>query len=244
MSLALEGRSCWDHRGAELFGPRQGKGDLDADHWPLSARASVQATPPPTSTWRLTHLRSARHLWDVEVMTRVAKPDAGGLIEFAASGDDIAFARIVAENQEDTRRVCAVVCGDDGLAEEAVAAAWPIAWRKLGSVRDPERLRPWLVSVAVNEAKHLLRQRRRRSKVEVTAEALRTRAGVDPATAIDLMDLRAAMERLDVDDQALVAMRYVAGFDATELSAAIGISPAGTRTRLKRLLDRLRQELA
>ena len=33
------------------------------------------------------------------------------------------------------------------------------------------------------------------------------------------------------------------GYDATELSAVTGISPAGTRQRLKRLLDRLRQEL-
>jgi DNA-directed RNA polymerase specialized sigma24 family protein len=134
----------------------------------------------------MNHLPSAMHLWDVEVMTRVAKPDARGLIELAASGDDIAFARIVAENHEDMRRVCAVVCGDDGLAEEAVQAASPIAWRKLGSVRDPERLRPWLVSVAVNEAKQLFRKRRRRSEVEVTAAAPRNQGGIDRALAYTL----------------------------------------------------------
>jgi hypothetical protein len=39
-------------------------------------------------------------------------------------------------------------------------------------------------------------------------------------------------------------MRDIAGFDATELSSALGISPAGTLTRLKRLLDRLRTDLA
>ena len=42
---------------------------------------------------------------------------------------------------------------------------------------------------------------------------------------------------------ALIAMRYVIGFDATELAAAIGLSPSGTRTRLERVLARLRQEL-
>jgi RNA polymerase sigma factor (sigma-70 family) len=121
--------------------------------------------------------------------------------------------------------------------------AWPIAWRKLGSVREPERLRPWLVSVAVNEAKQLLRKRRRRSEVEVTAEAPRTQIGIDPAMGIDLIDLRAAMARLDPDDRALLAMRYVAGFNATELATAIGLSPPGTRARLARLLARLKQEL-
>ena len=58
------------------------------------------------------------------------------------------------------------------------------------------------------------------------------------------MDLDAALMRLDPDDRALLAMRYVAGFDATELSIAIGLSPSGTRSRLERLLARLRGELA
>jgi RNA polymerase sigma-70 factor (ECF subfamily) len=191
----------------------------------------------------MNHLCSAVHLWDVDVMTGVAGLEAQGLIERAASGDPVAFARIVAEHHEDMRRVCAVVCGDDGLAEEAVQAAWLKAWRKLGSVRDHEHLRPWLVSIAVNEAKQLLRKRRRRIEVEATRQALPPHAGTDPATTIDLIDLRAALARLGPDDRALLAMRYVAGFDATELAAAIGLSPPGTRARLARLLARLRREL-
>lgn len=176
-------------------------------------------------------------------MTRAADPDAGAVIALAASGDDVAFARIVAAHHEDMRRVCAVVCGDDAIAEEAVQAAWSVAWRKLDSVREPARLRPWLVSIAVNEAKQLIRKRRRRSQVEVATDTSRSPGGIDPALGIDLIDLRAAMERLDPDDRALLAMRYVAGFDSTELSTAIGLSPPGTRARLSRLLARLRQDL-
>ena len=58
-----------------------------------------------------------------------------------------------------------------------------------------------------------------------------------------LYDLERALERLDPDERALLAMRYVAGFDSNELAAAIGLSPSGTRTRLERLLARLRKEL-
>jgi len=46
-----------------------------------------------------------------------------------------------------------------------------------------------------------------------------------------------------MDDRTLLAMRYVAGFDATEIADALGSSPAAIRQRLKRLLDRLREEL-
>ena len=176
-------------------------------------------------------------------MTGAAAPNAQTLIAQAASGDEVAFARIVAEHHEDMRRVCAVICGDDVLADDAVQAAWPIAWRKLRSVRDPERLRPWLVSVAVNEAKQLIRKHRRRTEVEGAAITHQATPDHDPAVGIDLLDLRAAMQRLDPDDRALLAMRYVAGFNATELSTALGISPSGTRNRLERLLARLREEL-
>ena len=48
---------------------------------------------------------------------------------------------------------------------------------------------------------------------------------------------------LDPEDRELLAMRYVAGFNATELSNALGISPSGVRNRLERLTARQRQEL-
>ena len=183
------------------------------------------------------------HLWDMEAMTKAADPESIAAIALAASGDDVAFARIVATHHEDMRRVCAVVCGDDEVAEDAAQAAWPIVWRKLGSLRDTAHLRPWLVSIAVNEAKQLMRKRRRRAEIEVVLDAAGEPGGVDPATGIDSMDLDAALERLQPDERALLAMRYVAGFDASELAAAIGLSPSGTRTRLERLLTRLRKEL-
>ncbi len=88
----------------------------------------------------------------------------------------------------------------------------------------------------------MMRASRRRSVIEVPAEASEGIGG-DPASAIDSMDLRNALARLGTDDRALLAMRYVAGFDSTELSVATGLSPSGTRARLARLLTRLGREL-
>jgi RNA polymerase sigma factor (sigma-70 family) len=180
----------------------------------------------------------------MEAMTRAADSDLREAVTSAAAGDEYAFARIVAAYHEDMRRVCSFVTRDDALAEDAVQAAWSVIWGRLSSLRQPERIRPWLVSVAVNQAKDMLRKRKRRTEVELLANAQRVPAGADPSTGIDSLDLLAAMDRLDPEDRALIAMRYVAGFDATELSAAIGLSPPGTRARLARILARLRQELS
>jgi RNA polymerase sigma factor (sigma-70 family) len=165
-----------------------------------------------------------------------------GAVALAAAGDEVAFARIVQAHHDDMTRVCFVICGDVDIADEAVQAAWPIAWRKLGSLRDPSRLRPWLVSIAANEARLLIRRRRRRTVIELAMADAATSA-IDPAGRDADIDLTNALARLDPDDRALLALRYVAGFDSTELALAIGRSPSGTRARLARLLARLRTEL-
>jgi RNA polymerase sigma-70 factor (ECF subfamily) len=175
-------------------------------------------------------------------MTRMADWQDAGLLASAVAGDEIALRRIIAEYHEDMRRVCRAIAADDAIADEAVQAAWLVAWKKLGKVRGPAQLRPWLVSVAVREVKQLLRKRHRRAEVELMAAPF-TDAGADPATGAAALDLRDALARLAPDDAALLAMRYVAGFDSNELALATGISPSGTRSRIERLLKRLREDL-
>jgi RNA polymerase sigma-70 factor (ECF subfamily) len=179
----------------------------------------------------------------MEAVTRMADRQGVSLLASAAAGDEVAFRHIIAKHHEDMRRVAAYVTGSQALAEEATQAAWLIAWRKIGNVRDEAHLRPWLVSVAANEARRIMRRRRRRAEFESAAEASSGSGGIDPATSVAAIDLDAAMARLDPDDRALLAMRYVAGFDSNELARATGISPSGTRSLIERLLKRLREDL-
>ena len=166
----------------------------------------------------------------------------GGAVAQAVAGDEAAFARIIRAHHDEMTRVCFLICADLDLADDAVQSAWLIAWRKLKGLRDPARLRPWLVSIAANEARQVLRRRRRSPVLEIEVmDALKP--GSDPAGRIGDLDLANALARLDADDRALLALRYVAGFDSTELARATGRSPSGTRARLARLLDRLRKDL-
>ena len=176
-------------------------------------------------------------------MTQTAGRQEAGLLASAAAGDEIAFRRIIAAYHDDMRKVCLAIAADRAIAEDATQSAWIIAWKRLGDVHDEGHLRPWLVTVAANEAKQLVRKRRRRAEVEVPADVARVPDGIDPATDVVDIDVQEAMARLDPDDRALLALRYVAGFDSNELARAIGISPSGTRNRLERLLKRLREEL-
>src|SRR4051794_17104459 len=81
-------------------------------------------------------------------MTGISMEDAraGGeaILRRAAAGDETAFARLIQSHDEAMRRVAYVVAGDWDIAGEAVQAAWSIAWRRLRSVREPERVEAWL----------------------------------------------------------------------------------------------------
>jgi RNA polymerase sigma-70 factor (ECF subfamily) len=165
----------------------------------------------------------------------------------AADGDEVAFARLVAAHHDDMARVAYVICGDPDLAQEAVQLAWPRVWKKVGTIRDPSRIKPWLVSVAANEAKQLVRTRGRRQVREVAVDtddlgSLVAR-GSDPADRAAEMDLANVIARLDVTDRTVLALRYVAGLSSAEIGDVIGMSSGGVRARTARLLDRLRREL-
>lgn len=77
------------------------------------------------------------------------------------------------------------------------------------------------MTVAANEARQILRKRRRQATIETDADAARQPGGIDPATGAAALDVSAAVSKLDVDDRTLLAMRYVASFDATEIANAL-----------------------
>jgi RNA polymerase sigma factor (sigma-70 family) len=181
-----------------------------------------------------------RHLNDMSSLA----PDAAiaSVVQLAAAGDEVAFARIVAGHRTEMVRVAFVVCGDWDLAQDAAQAALWIAWRKLPHLRDPEHLRPWLLAVVANEARAILRRRRRHPVVELTI-AVDREDGVDPVDEIGQVDLSNALHRLSPEDRSLVALRYLADLDSTEIGRLTGRSASGVRTRLSRVLDHLRKEL-
>jgi RNA polymerase sigma factor (sigma-70 family) len=160
----------------------------------------------------------------------------------AAAGDAAAFADIVAQHHDDMARVCFVISGNQDAAQDAVQVAWSIAWRKLSTLREPERLRSWLVAIAANEARRAIRVQRRHQVVEIEVADVGSERD-DPSWHLDGSDVAAALRRLSDDDRALLALRHVAGFDATEIGRAMGISPSGVRSRLMRAAARLRTEL-
>ena len=110
----------------------------------------------------------------------------------AAAGNHAAFTELVAAYHHDMLRLCLVITGDHDLANDAAQAAWYKAIREPHQLRDPGRVRPWLLTIAANEARQGFR--RRGHTVAMADDVLdRSTADVDRIGVIDLTDALARL---------------------------------------------------
>lgn len=168
-------------------------------------------------------------------------PASRSIIQLAATGDRDAFAQIVAANDADMFRLSVLITGDGELARDAVQQAWIRAWASLRSLRDETRLRSWLLSIAANEARGILRGRYasgRRERAFAAAVPI-----FEPATDESRLDLERELASLEADDRAILALRYLFGLNAREIGSLLHLSHGAVRSRLARLVQGLREAL-
>lgn len=125
-------------------------------------------------------------------------------------------------------------------AEEVLADTLLTAWRKIDSLRDPERLRPWLLTTATRLA---LRRRRPFQPTLVSLEAASDIATNDPSP-VDRLAIAEAINRLPPRMRAAIALHYVADLPVAEIAAVVGRSQNTVKTQLHEARAKLRKALA
>jgi RNA polymerase sigma factor (sigma-70 family) len=124
-----------------------------------------------------------------EVMTLIHATSDAELVAACLGGNGAAFERIVERYQ---RLLCSLAysaLGDIGASEDAAQEAFVTAWIKLGELREPEKLRPWLCAILRHKVSHA----RRRAGREPVSGAAPLDAAPD-APADDTPPETAAME--------------------------------------------------
>jgi RNA polymerase sigma-70 factor (ECF subfamily) len=107
-----------------------------------------------------------------------------------------------------------------------------------GTVSGYDEPAAWVYRVGLNWARS--RWRRVRREVLVGAVAERLTADLSP----DEVRMQAALDRLAVDQRAVVVLRYYLDWSEARTAAALGIAPGTVKSRLSRALDRLAVLLA
>jgi RNA polymerase sigma-70 factor (ECF subfamily) len=179
------------------------------------------------------------------------------LLARLAADPDSAFADLVTAHQDRLFSIALRLLGDARDAEEVVQDAFVRAYRALHEY-EPERvrelrLRPWLVAIAVNQARN-----RRRRLADLRPPASLTAAvatGFEPvdgartphehaAAADEAAELGAALLALAPALRAPIVLRHVAGLSLAETAAALDRPEGTVKAQVHRGLARLRVLLA
>lgn len=150
-------------------------------------------------------------------------PDAADVVA-AASGDTAAFERLVRLMQGPVWRYLVHLLGDAALAEDVSQEVFLRVYRKLGTLRSPDRFVPWLLALARNAAYDAGRSRKRRPVELVGDRELAAPAPEDPHISIEVND---ALDQLDEPMREAIVLVTMIGLTYQEAAEAIGV-PEGT----------------
>jgi RNA polymerase sigma-70 factor, ECF subfamily len=160
------------------------------------------------------------------------------LVRRAQGGDEVAFTLITRAASARFNQIAFRILRDRHLAEDAVQQALVEIWRKLPTLRDPERFDGWsyrfLVHACYREGKRY-------------REAFRVVPGnhdlthPDAAHAVSDRDqLERGFRRLSVDHRAVVVIHYYLDLSIEDTAEALGISVGTAKSRLSRAMTQLR----
>jgi RNA polymerase sigma-70 factor (ECF subfamily) len=161
------------------------------------------------------------------------------LIPRAVDGDRQAFAELYDRYSRPVFLTLVGLLRTREDAEDALQAAFLTAWRKLPTLRRPDRFVSWLFRIARNKARDAARRQRERPGTEMVGEDL-----VCPGDgASETEELERLVASLRPETRALVLLIAVEGWTAEDAALAVGRSASTVRRRYARALRHLRDRL-
>ncbi|MET0146837.1 MAG: sigma-70 family RNA polymerase sigma factor [Ilumatobacteraceae bacterium] len=161
--------------------------------------------------------------------------------------DHADFDALVRHEAPGALRLATVVLGTAEGADDVVQVAMERAWSSIGRYDAARPFRPWFFRIVANTARNDRRQRGR-----MAALALRAGGRREPAadsteehviTAAERRLVLAAINRLDVEDRLVIALRYFEQLGESEMADVLACPPGTVKSRLTRARIHLRRHL-
>lgn len=142
--------------------------------------------------------------------------------------------RVINEHGDSIYRLCSVMLKNTFDAQDAVQECFLKYITKAPNFNDSEHEKAWLIRVAANVCKDMMRKRRRLSPVSPD-EIRNLGKSEDNAQILGLL------VSLEEKYRIVIHLHYVEGYKTGELSAMLGISEAAVKKRLQRGREALRE---
>lgn len=125
---------------------------------------------------------------------------------------------------------------DPERAEEIAQAAWAKGWEKRRMLREPDRLIPWVNSIALNLFRGWFRRSRRDDELPETLS-------VEPLKNDVRFDLEKGLRACTGRERALLRERYIEGYSSLEVAERRRMNPVTVRVQLMRAKTKVRELL-
>lgn len=170
--------------------------------------------------------------------------DEQRLIRKVLEGDAEAFAPLV---ERYSRPIFALVVGIVGQREEAEELTQDIflkAYTHLASYGSRSAFSTWLYRIACNTALTAVKRRQRRFALFDFSRAERLPELSDDGELTELSEaqeqaLRAALDRLEADERALIQLHYYENRPLSECGEILSLTESNTKVRLHRIRKKL-----
>ncbi|MBN1256125.1 MAG: sigma-70 family RNA polymerase sigma factor [Planctomycetes bacterium] len=171
------------------------------------------------------------------------------IVEAILAGDREAFGELVQRYGEALTATAYAHTGDREASRDIAQEVFIEAYRRLGTLAEPEKFAAWAHAICRNHAISWVRHRTvQRQGLAREAEAQRQHAPGDqpPMAAIqneEHLRIMAAMEDMAENDRQIILLRYAGGLGRAETARMLGITPEAADKRLQRAVKKLREKL-
>lgn len=178
-------------------------------------------------------------------------PSDADLVAAHLAGDRTALAAMYDRYSAGLYDTAAAMLSDRHDAADMVQDVYCIAAERLGQLRDPERLKPWLYAVLRNEVYRRTKRRRRATPTDFQSDTVPdvvapADPGADGASVAfaELASLvRSAAAGLDERDQLILELSIRQGLEGADLADALGVTPEQSYSMVHRMRERVDRSL-
>ena len=174
------------------------------------------------------------------------------LIQRTLDGDEGAFTTLVNKYQKSVHALVWRKIGDFHTAEELTQDIFLKVYKKLSTLKPPDRFPGWLYVITTRHCLTWLRKKRvsttslnamPTTELEALCYARYEAARGEEASVEHQRELvKRLLQKLPESERTVVTLYYLAGMTSEEVSAFLGVSPNTIRSRLRRARNRLKEQ--
>ncbi len=156
-------------------------------------------------------------------------------VQRAMAGDRAAFGELYEVYALDLYRFALSICKNPEDAQDCVQETALAVFKSIASLKNPEKFKAYLFTSLSNNCKNKM------AKAQPKIEFYDT--GYTDSEIEFSIPVREALDKLDELSREILMLSVVGGFRSHEIGKMLKIPPATVRTRQKRAIEKMREEL-